>query len=329
MKAAERLNVLVSRARNGLIVFGNMDTFMKSSQGKDTWVPFFKLLKEKQYLKDGLLVHCEQHPDRTAMLSNPRDFDQKCPDGGCSEPCGAKLKCGIHICQLRCHRLRDHSKIPCDQLVDKTCEKGHHYKVRCEEDHVCCDKCRKEEEDVRRRTNRDLQIEKDRRTQQAAYRLELQEMEDEIAHEKRLLKEAEEAEGQRTTLQQHRADLNALRETRERLKAMKKAEEAVKSAATPPNDTPRSTSKNTNKDKESAGFEAGSPEEEWEDMKRVDLAKSEAMDMLMGLVGLEDVKREFLNIKSTVDTAMRQGVSTKSERFGCSLLGNPGTGEFS
>jgi hypothetical protein len=46
----------------------------------------------------------------------------------------------------------------------------------------------------------------------------------------------------------------------------------------------------------------------------------------MQMIGLEKVKEEFLAVKSKVDTALRQGVSMASERFSCSMLGNPGTG---
>lgn len=49
------------------------------------------------------------------------------------------------------------------------------------------------------------------------------------------------------------------------------------------------------------------------------------LDTLMGMIGLEAVKKEFLKIKITVDIATRQGVLTKNERFGCYFLGNPST----
>jgi hypothetical protein len=39
------------------------------------------------------------------------------------------------------------------------------------------------------------------------------------------------------------------------------------------------------------------------------------------------VKQQFLAIKAKVDTVVRQGVALKSERFGATLLGNPGTGK--
>lgn len=86
LAARERLNVLISRARNCLIMFGNMATYMSSKKGKETWVPFFESLKAKQYLYDGLPVKCEKHPDTKSLLKVPDDFDRCCPDGGCAEP---------------------------------------------------------------------------------------------------------------------------------------------------------------------------------------------------------------------------------------------------
>lgn len=86
LSAKERLNVLLSRARNCLIMFGNMETFMHSKKGQETWVPFFNSMKLKKYLYDGLPVRCVNHPDRTSILKQPSDFDRSCPDGGCALP---------------------------------------------------------------------------------------------------------------------------------------------------------------------------------------------------------------------------------------------------
>lgn len=86
MAAPQRLNVLLSRARNTLIMVGNSKTFINSRKGKDAWMPFIEQLKEEGHLYDGLPVKCEQHPDRTAILQTKEDFDTECPDGGCSAP---------------------------------------------------------------------------------------------------------------------------------------------------------------------------------------------------------------------------------------------------
>lgn len=86
MAAPERLNVLLTRARNCIVLIGNMDTFMRSKKGKTTWRPFFDMLKERGHLYDGLPVKCGKHPERTALLKEPLDFDKLSPDGGCTKP---------------------------------------------------------------------------------------------------------------------------------------------------------------------------------------------------------------------------------------------------
>ena len=85
MAAPQRVNVLLSRARNVLIMIGNAETFMKSRKGKDVWIPLVNQLKRDGHLYDGFPVKCEQHSDKKAMLRAEKDFDVICPDGGCSE----------------------------------------------------------------------------------------------------------------------------------------------------------------------------------------------------------------------------------------------------
>lgn len=85
MAAPERLNVLITRARHGMIIFGNMETFTSSKKGRAAWLPFFEMLKDRGCLYDGLPVKCERHPERTALIKEPSDFAKMCPDGGCPE----------------------------------------------------------------------------------------------------------------------------------------------------------------------------------------------------------------------------------------------------
>lgn len=86
MAAPERLNVLLSRARDALIMIGNADTFLNARKGSQNWKHFFALLKEGGNVYDGFPVKCERHPIQTAILTAPREFDEECPDGGCKEP---------------------------------------------------------------------------------------------------------------------------------------------------------------------------------------------------------------------------------------------------
>ena len=86
MSSPERLNVLLSRARNGLILLGNSSTFLGARKGKELWNNLFTLLKAGRHIYDGLPVKCERHQNRKAILSRAIDFDNECPDGGCKEP---------------------------------------------------------------------------------------------------------------------------------------------------------------------------------------------------------------------------------------------------
>jgi hypothetical protein len=69
--------------------------------------------------------------------------------------------------------------------------------------------------------------------------------------------------------------------------------------------------------------------EDWEYQKRFENASFKSLDKLMSMTGLEEVKQQFLTIKSTVDTVVRQNANLKDERFGAAFLGNPGTGQQS
>lgn len=86
MSAPERLNVLLSRARNALIMIGNSETFKNARKGQNLWRRFFSLLQQHGHFYDGLPIKCEKHPDRKAILGTPDDFELRCPDGGCTEP---------------------------------------------------------------------------------------------------------------------------------------------------------------------------------------------------------------------------------------------------
>ncbi|GJC87141.1 NFX1-type zinc finger-containing protein 1 [Colletotrichum liriopes] len=279
MKAPERLNVLCSRARECLILIGNMETFMASSQGQEVWVPFFSLLKEKEYLHDGVTIRCQQHPEKTALLTKPEDFNLKCPDGGCDEPCASKRHAtdatnsasGAPSKMLRVAPVSKKTKI----LEEGSSE-------------IC-----------RWKGN------------------ELQQMLDKLDHERRLLKYTQEQDDHEKTLEKTREELESLRQTRSRAEKI--------AAAKAQSDG----SKDTVQADQSELHEPPAPDSagaEWNVMKR-NGASSSALDALMDMIGLESVKEEFLSIKSKVDTAVRQGISLSTERFGCTLLGNPGTGK--
>ncbi|KAF5631693.1 NFX1-type zinc finger-containing protein [Fusarium sp. NRRL 52700] len=346
LHARERLVVLLSRARNGMILFGNMETFMKSKKGGKMWTQYFDALKLNNSIFDGVPIHCERHPETSMLLKLPEDFDKKCPDGGCAESCNALLSCGKHKCQRRCHRVQDHSKIPCIAKVDRKCDKGHKTKVKCGDKTKTCATCIKEEEENQRRVQRELELERQRQEEnqrrirrdrelerqrqedderrirrdlelerkrqglQDKYRLQLQQIEDEIDHRRRTMKYESEEKKHADELKQKKEELESLRQAESNKKKMK----ATQKTSAPPQTAPQ--------------FDPiSNAAKEWKNMKEVEGARNNALDKLMGMIGLESVKDQILSIKSTVDTKIRQGFSLGDERWSCSLLGNPGTGK--
>jgi len=86
MNSPERLNVLLSRARNGLVLIGNSQTFLHSRTGGALWKRFFALLEKGQYVFQGFPAKCSRHSGQVVLLKDASDFDDHCPDGGCMEP---------------------------------------------------------------------------------------------------------------------------------------------------------------------------------------------------------------------------------------------------
>lgn len=68
-------------------------------------------------------------------------------------------------------------------------------------------------------------------------------------------------------------------------------------------------------------------EREWERQRRELGERSKALDQLMSMVGLEEVKREFLNIKATIAAAKQRKGKLRAQDPNLVLVGNAGTGK--
>lgn len=329
MSSPERLNVLLSRARHALIILGNSETFLSSRKGKETWRPFFELLSKANQIFDGLPARCEKHPERKAILKQPPDFEQYCPDGGCAAPCGSKLNCGLHDCPLKCHSLADHSKMLCDKLMDDLCPKNHTIKWRCSDLRpASCHACDAETRAALARQKRDDRLDAIRQQKQAAYALQLAEIKDEIQHSRRLIREAQEEDELNRKLLIQRSDLARVRK-QEMQKLAKKQSLAAPVVASKtleiPTANPGSVKGHESIEHAPAAI-ASAAVDEWNYLKENEDAENEQLDQLMSLTGLEVVKEAFLDIKNKVDVAVRQNIDLSTERMGIALLGNPGTG---
>ncbi|XP_041672918.1 NFX1-type zinc finger-containing protein 1 isoform X2 [Cheilinus undulatus] len=122
-----RVCVALSRAKKGLYCIGNSGML---GQVK-LWSNIFSTLKEQSQIGKALTLCCQNHPDRLVTASCAEDF-QQAPEGGCTQPCEFRLKCG-HVCTRVCHPYDpEHKKFMCMKKCAKTlCELEHKCPLLC------------------------------------------------------------------------------------------------------------------------------------------------------------------------------------------------------
>ncbi|PBK99914.1 P-loop containing nucleoside triphosphate hydrolase protein [Armillaria gallica] len=367
MFAPERLNVLLSRAKNALIMIGNSDTFTNSKKGNKLWQKLFDLLKGQKHIYDGLPVKCEQHPDRTALLSTELQFETLCPDGGCSEPCGAKLKCGKHVCPSKCHQRDDHSKMACHEIIPARCPKRHDQSYKCTQSPPLGQK-KKDKEDKKaeeQNQKKDDQQKKKQEEEEEQHRhnnkndKQKAEQQQQLRHKKNK-KETKKNKRQKKKNEQHEAAhlrKNAAKTPTNTTPDNTAPPTSIISATDKSTTTPLASSSSTpakgtsDSSRQSKGSEkAARPvtsskhrhgvatsnpsvsgqsnaEEDWQYQKDDEGASNQAIDAIMEMVGLEAVKKQILSIKAKIDVSKRQNTDMSKERFNIVFLGNPGTGK--
>jgi hypothetical protein len=245
----------------------------------------------------------------------------------------------------------------CDQIVDFKCSKGHVQKRKCSEIRPpTCQKCDLEDKRDRKILEMDMDLQDKRLRDQVKHDLEVADLELQIR------KIREDEEDKKTAFERARA----LEQKKRDLEATKRqAAESSQQAPPKPSQTTPSSNDDNDKGPRQPDAQGHKPtaipklntpklntpklntpklntpklntpelttpkksdsELEWERQKKVEGASNAAIDDLMGLTGLEEVKEKFLDIKAKIETVARQGIDMKKERMGMVMLGNPGTG---
>jgi hypothetical protein len=249
---------------------------------------------------------------------------------------GVKLTCGLHDCPSKCHQLADHSKMSCHKIIEWTCPRGHHTARACSQVKGACRICNEEDRIANTKLMRDLALDAERERRQKEYARQLAEIEDEITHERRLQRNEIENAERTKTLRQYREELAQLKATKSTkigsisMKCEVKAQSFSKEPKDPltvkENDEPKEHTNAKSEETDKKWADPASAKEDWEYQKSYQGARSKEIDTLMEMIGLEEIKENFLAIKAMVDVHLRQNIDVKGERFGSVLLGNPGTG---
>ena len=123
LREPERINVLLSRARHGLLLIGSAGTLRRASSAdaRRHWGKVLGILEGRGSVLRGLPASCQQHGTLAPLLDSPAAFIKHVPHGGCCLPCGKKMPCG-HTCPLRCHPYdQGHERVGCPVLVHEFC----------------------------------------------------------------------------------------------------------------------------------------------------------------------------------------------------------------
>ena len=226
----------------------------------------------------------------------------------------------------------------CHETTESICSRNHKLSRPCFKKDYACRVCEAEDRSRESRRQRDHKLEVERDIKQKEYALQLTELKDEIAHQRRILKDHSDQDERVKFLRQQQQDLESLRDTVGRVQNKRKKDPSLTSTMSqastttaPPNchpDSASGTEQVVANEQPGNGLSTWtcSPRDEWEHQKELEGTRNEALDSLMDMIGLEDVKDKFLSIKSKVDTAVCQNIDVTEERFGAALLGNPGTG---
>ncbi|KAG1740695.1 P-loop containing nucleoside triphosphate hydrolase protein [Suillus occidentalis] len=325
MKSPERLNVLLSRARDGLILIGNMDTFESKSP---LWSHLFNLLKQATHIYDGFPVKCERHPARKAILRDANDFDDRCPDGGCAEPCGAMLNCTLHPCPSKCHQLFDHSKVLCQQILFGKCAVGvHKVSWKCHQGpRATCTPCEKDAERIQKQLLRDAELQQRRDAKQAAHDTQMAEMDARLKAEVEIIADVNTDKQREAMLKQKEREIQEAK-----VRAQKAAGSSKDGNANPskPTASPsqQSSEPSSAPSQPPGSHKSSAARDDWESQKKLLGEQNDAIDSIMAMTGLEGVKSQVLQTKEKLDLMKRQGIPANKERLNLALLGNPGTGK--
>eukprot|EP01132_Coremiostelium_polycephalum_P003571 gene3571-4450_t len=140
LSVQNRINVTLSRAKNGMFIIGNSSLLMRANP---LWKNAFQILQQSQCISSqGFSLQCQNHPDDIKYASKPEDF----PDtGSCEKQCDYRLNCG-HVCVRNCHvDDRNHTQYICRALVIKPMENcNHERELECHvKQFTCIFKCDK------------------------------------------------------------------------------------------------------------------------------------------------------------------------------------------
>jgi hypothetical protein len=195
----------------------------------------------------------------------------------------------------------------CIAIIETKCSKGHKVTTKCHDKAAAlCKKCEVERRAQEMRQKRDYQLDQECQAKQQAYAIKLSEIQDEIEHQKRLLKDRADGEMRQHALSQKKQDLLNLKkkainppkppvtpEPREGAPVAPLTSNTFQGEATTSpalatsperSESPSNDSAST-KHYEQPDWDQSDTRDEWQEQKELWGADNEALDSLMSMIG--------------------------------------------
>jgi hypothetical protein len=260
---------------------------------------------------------------------------------------GVMLKYGLQKCPSSFHQLFDHSKVLYRIVLTQKCSKGRSQSWQCHASApLACGKCERDRKEVEKSAQRALEEKRKRDEKNQKYLKEVAKVEEEMEQMNQKMRDARLDSEQNAILAEKRMDLAAARERANMAQNSRQEDPPgiYKDDKSNPTNLPLNkcsqippgpvTSPSVHQAKlrehiKTAVEHNKSPSmTEWQRQKDQENAHNRAVDKIMEMIGLENVKAQVLGIKAKVETSIRQDTDLRKERLGLVLLGNPGTGIF-
>ena len=236
----------------------------------------------------------------------------------------------------------------CEYVLHDQCPKGHKKSWRCHKSPPkVCTRCEEEAKRDQDEKQKALEMQEKRAREDTEHRAHMAKLEAMLGLERQRTKDAQTSQEREAAIRQKEQDIEKARAL-----ADEKSHRSPQPQPHPADNnvidrnakhfSPQSAPIHPNSDKpvRAPGLaepkthkkpvkRASPAKEEWEDQKRTENATNDTIDVVMDMVGLEEVKLQILKIKAKIDASVRQNSDMKEDRLNVAFLGNPGTGMFS
>lgn len=221
----------------------------------------------------------------------------------------------------------------CESVLKDKCPKGHVKSWKCHaKAPYSCHRCERDAKDLLVKQQKAFEVQERREKADREHAKQMAELNEKLDIQRQTLRDAQLAKERTLAIQQKKNEIATATQC-----TVRKSDPQQRNpgSSTDPADIAPSRSK-SHRERPANPIPKVAPrikrdseaKNDWQRQNDVEGANNDAIDSIMEMIGLEEVKLQILRIKAKIDVGIRQNTSSKDERFNVIFQGNPGTGTF-